>query len=80
MLWASAIPSSPGDFQDLPKEQVQQIRQSMSAKSDCYDNACAESFFAAIKKELIHRRRFSTRSQATLAIVNYIISNGFTAL
>jgi putative transposase len=46
----------------------------MSAKGDCYDNACAESFFATIKKDLIHRRRFSTRSQATLAMVNYIVS------
>lgn len=62
------------DFQDLLKEQEHQIRQSMSAKGDCYDNACAESLFATIKKELIHRRRFSTRSQATLAIVNYIVS------
>jgi putative transposase len=60
------------DFQDLLREH--QIRQSMSAKGDCYDNACAESFFATIKKDLIHRRRFSTRSQATLAMVNYIVS------
>ena len=60
------------DFQDLLREH--QIRQSMSGKGDCYDNACAESFFATIKKELIHRRRFSTRSQATLAMVNYIVS------
>jgi putative transposase len=60
------------DFQDLLREY--QIRQSMSAKGDCYDNACAESFFATIKKDLIHRRRFSTRSQATLAMVNYIVS------
>jgi len=62
------------DFQDLLREQEHQIRQSMSAKGDCYDNAFEESFFATIKKELIHRRRFSTRSQATLAIVNYIVS------
>jgi putative transposase len=46
----------------------------MSAKGDCYDNACAESFFATIKKELVHRRRFSTRSETTLAILNYIVS------
>lgn len=59
-------------FQDLLREH--RILQSMSAKSDCYDNACAESFFATIKKELIHRRRFETRSKATLAIVNYIVS------
>jgi len=43
-------------FQDLLR--VHQIRQSMSDTGNCYDNACAESFFATIKKELIHRRRF----------------------
>jgi putative transposase len=58
------------DFQDLLRKN--RILQSMSAKEDCYDNACAESFFATIKKELVHRRRFSTRSEATLAILNYI--------
>lgn len=60
------------DFQDMLREN--RILQSMSAKGDCYDNACAESFFATIKKELVHRRRFSTRSEATLAILNYIVS------
>lgn len=60
------------DFQDLLREN--RIFQSMSAKGDCYDNACAESFFATIKKELVHRRRFSTRSETTLAILNYIVS------
>ena len=39
------------DFQDLLMEN--RILQSMSAKGDCYDNACAESFFATIKKELV---------------------------
>ena len=39
------------DFQDLLREN--RILQSMSAKGDCYDNACAESFFATIKKELV---------------------------
>ena len=41
---------------------------------NCYDNACAESFFATIKKELIHRRRFLTRATAALAIVNYVVA------
>ncbi len=44
----------------------------MSAKGDCYDNACMESFFGTLKKELIYRRRFRTRTEARLAIVNYI--------
>lgn len=60
------------DYQDLLR--AHGIRQSMSAKGDCYDNACAESFFATLKKELIHRRHFKTRSQACLAIINYIVS------
>ena len=46
----------------------------MSAKGDCYDNACAESFFATLKKELVHRRHFVTRKAAELAILNYIVS------
>ncbi|MCA1678424.1 MAG: hypothetical protein LC777_05470, partial [Actinobacteria bacterium] len=32
------------------------IAQSMGSKGDCFDNAVAESFFATLKKELIHRR------------------------
>lgn len=46
--------------------------QSMSAKGDCYDNACAESFFATLKKELIHGRKFKTRAEAKRAVIDYI--------
>jgi putative transposase len=31
------------------------IAVSMGSRGDCYDNAVAESFFATIKKELVHR-------------------------
>ena len=34
---------------------------SMSAKGNCYDNACAESFFHSLKVEAIHGERFDTR-------------------
>jgi putative transposase len=37
---------------------------SMSGKGNCYDNAVAESFFATIKKELVHRVVFASRSHA----------------
>ena len=33
------------------------MRSSMSRKGDCWDNAPMESFFATLKKELIHQRR-----------------------
>ena len=37
-------------------------RCSMSAAGNCYDNAVAESFFATLKKELVHGCAFETRS------------------
>ncbi len=36
-------------------------RCSMSSKGNCYDNACAESFFHSLKVEAIHGERFATR-------------------
>jgi len=32
-----------------------------NAKGNCYDNAPVESFFASLKRELIHRQTFATR-------------------
>ena len=48
------------------------ITRSMSRKGDCWDNAVAESFFATLKKELIHRNDFETRKEAIEAIFEYI--------
>ena len=45
---------------------------SMSRKADCWDNAPMESFFASLKKELVHDADFATRAQARTAIVEYI--------
>ncbi len=38
----------------------------------CWDNALAESFFAALKNELVHRTVFPTREHARRAIAEYI--------
>ncbi len=46
--------------------------QSMSRKGEYLDNAPMESFFASLKKELVHRQHFTTRSQAKAAIFEYI--------
>jgi putative transposase len=48
------------------------IRCSMSRKADCWDNAPMESFFASLKKELIHDANFATRAEARAAVVEYI--------
>ena len=45
---------------------------SMSGKADCWDNAPIESFFASLKKELIHGADFATRAEARAAIFEYI--------
>lgn len=45
---------------------------SMSRRGDCWDNAPMESFFASLKKELIHDADFANRAQARAEIVEYI--------
>ena len=45
---------------------------SMSRRADCWDNAPMESFFASLKKELVHGADFATRAQARAAVVEYI--------
>jgi transposase InsO family protein len=42
------------------------------SKGDCYDNAVAESFFATLKKELVHRRSGPTRREFTTEVFDYI--------
>jgi putative transposase len=48
------------------------ITPSMGSVGDCYDNALAESFFATLECELLDRQRFRTRTEARLAIFDYI--------
>lgn len=45
---------------------------SMSRTGNCYDNACAESFFSLLKKELLQGRRFKTKEEAHTEIYRYI--------
>jgi putative transposase len=46
------------------------MRQSIGRTGICWDNAMAESFFAALKNEWIHRMTFATRAEARQAIVH----------
>ena len=46
--------------------------QSMSRTGNCWDNAVAESFFGALKSELVHRTSFQTRDDAQVALFDYI--------
>jgi transposase InsO family protein len=59
-----------GDYQRLIKEHG--LLCSMSAKGNCYDNACAESFFHSLKVEATHGERFMTREEMRQAVFEYI--------
>jgi putative transposase len=48
------------------------IAVSMGSKGDAYDNAVAESFFATLKKELVHRQSWPSRRDLSSAVFEYI--------
>ena len=48
------------------------VTASMSRKGNCWDNACIESFFGTLKRELVYHRRYATRDDATRDIFEYI--------
>ncbi len=48
------------------------IRCSMSRRGNCWDNAPMESFFASLKKELVHHEKYATRAEARSSLFEYI--------
>lgn len=48
------------------------VTASMGRTGVCWDNAMAESFFGALKNELVHRTVFPTREKARTAVAEYI--------
>jgi transposase InsO family protein len=45
---------------------------SMSRRANCWDNAPMESFFASLKKELVHDEDYATRAEARASLFEYI--------
>jgi putative transposase len=48
------------------------IECSMSGVGQCWDNAPMESFFASLKKELVHHEDYQSRAEARASIFEYI--------
>jgi transposase InsO family protein len=48
------------------------LRCSISAKGNCYDNACIKSFFHSLKVEAIRGERFATREARRRQVFEYI--------
>ena len=44
----------------------------MGSKGSAYDNAVAESFFATLKKELVHRRSWPTRRELISEVFEFV--------
>lgn len=57
-------------YQTLLKKHA--VTCSMSRKGNCWDNAPMESFFATLKKELVHHERYGTRQEARQSLFEYI--------
>jgi len=48
------------------------LKQRMSRRGNCHDNAVVESFFQLLKRERIKRKTYATRSKAREDIFDYI--------
>lgn len=48
------------------------MRASMGRTGVCWDNSLAESFFAALKNERVHRTVYPTKAQAKRDVFHYI--------
>lgn len=59
-----------GSYQKLMRQF--KMKQSMSRKGNCWDNAPMESFFGTLKTELVHLRKYRTRQEAIADIREYI--------
>jgi len=46
--------------------------QSMSRRGNCWDNACAESFFGHLKQDIIFENKFQSVSEVELILFEYI--------
>jgi putative transposase len=51
---------------------AQKIRQSMSRKGNCLDNATMESFFGTLKSEFFYLNKFRSLDELEVGIKDYI--------
>lgn len=59
-------------FTNIIKSYNGLVKQSMSRKGNCWDNAVAESFFKSLKVEWVYKHNYNKRSDAELSIFSWI--------
>ena len=57
-------------YQTMLKERG--IKQSMSGKGNCYDNAVIENFFGILKSEMYYCKKFETVEEFIIELEEYI--------
>ena len=60
------------EFRSALQQLGSPVQQSMSRKGNCWDNACAESFFSTLKRELPEARGGFSSKTVKLAVFSYI--------
>lgn len=59
-------------FTNILKSYKGLVKQSISRKGNCWDNAVAESFFKSLKVEWVYKHNYGLRSEAELSIFQWI--------
>lgn len=59
-------------FTNIIKKHNGLVKQSMSRKGNCWDNAVAESFFKSLKVEWVYKHTYDLKSQAELSVFSWI--------
>lgn len=60
------------NFTNIIKSYRGLVKQSISRKGNCWDNARAESFFKSLKVEWVYKQDYTLRSEAELSIFSWI--------
>jgi len=59
-------------FRNILKSYKKRVKQSMSRKGNCWDNAVAESFFKSLKTEWVYKNHYNMYSDAEISIFMWI--------
>lgn len=59
-------------FRQILKSHKKYVKQSMSRKGNCWDNAVAESFFKSLKTEWVYKKHYDVYSDAEISIFKWI--------
>jgi putative transposase len=59
-------------FTHILKNHNALIKQSMSGKGNCWDNAVVESFFKSLKAEWVYKHSYGLKSEAELSVFQWI--------